>query len=53
MKVVYWLMRLVEMKKKKRVAVRHKPKDDERVRKGGEVHQDSVVFVVVTVDDDC
>jgi hypothetical protein len=35
----------------KRVVARHKREDDERVRKRVEVHQDSIVVVVV--DDDC
>ena len=35
----------------KRVVVRHKREDDERVRKRGEVHQDSVYVNVI--DDDC
>ena len=47
MRVVCGMLRLVGMK---RVAVRHKREDDEKVRKRVEVHQDSVVVVV---DDDC
>ena len=35
----------------KRVVVMHKREDDERVRKRGEVHENSVVVVVV--DDGC
>ena len=50
MRVVCWLI-LVEMMK--RVMVRHKREDDERVRKRVEVHQDNVVVVVVVVEDDC
>ena len=46
MGVVCWMMGLVGMK---RVVVKHKREDDERVRKRVEVHQDSVVVIV---DDD-
>ena len=46
MRVVFWMISLVEMK---RVVERHKREDDERVRKRAEVHQ---VSAVVVDDDD-